>query len=162
MIYNKKGFTLVELLSVIVLIGLLLGIGIPGISRISSNMKKKSLNTKIDLIEQSGIFWGQDNKAMLQSSQCFIDDDETIASCKKISINELISDDYLDSESYEDVIYKNPNNDINLANISCDDSNDVENTVKDNSCCVNVYKKNNRVYAHFGEKSGKDGLKEEP
>ena len=94
MIYNKKGFTLVELLSVIVLIGLLVGIGIPGISRISSNMKKKSLNTKIDLIEQAGIFWGQDNKAMLQSSQCFIDDDETIASCKKIYIAELIGVEY--------------------------------------------------------------------
>lgn len=143
---NKKGFTLVELLSVIVLISLLLGIGIPGISKISENMKKRSLNTKIELIEQAGVFWGQDNKAMLQANEyCSIDDEGTISTCKKISIKELISEDYLDSETYNDVIYTNPRNNKNLANIE--------------GCYVHVYKKNNRVYAYFGEKSCEEGLK---
>lgn len=149
---NNLGFTLVELLSVIVLIGLLVGIGVPGISRISSNMKKKSLNTKIDLIEQAGVFWGQDNKAMLQSNKCFINDDGTIANCKKIAIKKLIEDDYLDSENHNDVIYKNPVNDVDFTDLSCDD-------VSGYKCCVNIYKKNNRVYAYFGKKSCEEGLK---
>ena len=43
---NNKGFTLVEILSVIVLIALLLGIGIPGIMRISNKMKENSKEKK--------------------------------------------------------------------------------------------------------------------
>lgn len=57
---NKKGFTLVEILAVLVLIGLLLGIAIPGINKISSNMKNKSYNKKVNLIESAAILWGQD------------------------------------------------------------------------------------------------------
>ena len=48
---KKNGFTLVELLSVLVLISLLMGIAIPGINRISKNMKTKSYNEKKELIE---------------------------------------------------------------------------------------------------------------
>lgn len=149
---NKKGFTLIELLSVIILISLLLGIGVPGISRISSNMKKKALNTKINLIEQAGILYGQDNKAMLQTdSNCKTEDGDI--TCKKIAIKKLIEDDYLDSENHNDVIYKNPVNDVDFTDLSCDD-------VSGYKCCVNIYKKNNRVYAYFGEKSCEEGLKD--
>jgi len=59
---NKKGFTLIEILVVIVLVALLLGIGIPGVMKISQNMKKRSLNTKLDLVEQAAILYGQDIK----------------------------------------------------------------------------------------------------
>ena len=130
---NNKGFTLVEILSVIVLIGLLMGIGIPGISRISQNMKQKSLNTKIKLVEEAGVFWGQDNKSVLQTdSSCTTTDGNT--PCKKISIKELIEEDYLDSETYEDIVYNNP----------------VDgNTMLNN--CVYIYKKNNRVKANYSK-----------
>ena len=36
---NNKGFTLVEILSTIVIIAMLMGIGIPGIMKISERMK---------------------------------------------------------------------------------------------------------------------------
>lgn len=138
---NNKGFTLVELLATIILIGLLIGIGVPGISRISKNMKEKSLNTKTDLLEQHAVLWGQDNKALLQTdNDCEIDNDKY--NCKKLSIYNLIEEGYLDSESYNEVIYTNPVNDKNLANKDiC-----VE-------CNIHIYKKNNRVYAYFGDKS---------
>ena len=55
---RKKAFTLVELLIVIALIWLLIGIGIPGVMKISKKMKQKSLNTKIDLVEHVAILWG--------------------------------------------------------------------------------------------------------
>ncbi len=129
---NKKGLTLVELLAVIVLIALLLGLGIPGINRISQNMKKKSFNTKVGLIEQAAVLWGQDNKTLLQAHDNCVDKDGNTISCYKVQIQELIEEDCLDSEDYNDITYKNPINDDELA----DD-------------CVYVYKKNNRVYAYF-------------
>lgn len=137
---NKMGFTLVELLAVIVLIGLLTGIGIPGISKISENMKKKSFDKKVVLIEDAGIFWGQDNKSMLQNeSSC--ETDEGRYSCYKITIKALIEEDYLESENYSNInpIYTNSKNDKNFA--------------QDTNCFVYVYKKNNRVTAYFGKKS---------
>lgn len=155
---NNKGFTLVEILSVIVLISLLLGIGIPGISRISQNMKVKAMEKKIELVEQAGILWGQDNKAMLQSNECFIDDAGTVASCKQVSISKLIDEDYLDSEDYNSIIYKNPSNNKNLAELACNEKSDNSIDKDINDCCVHIYKKNNRVYAYFGDKSCQSGL----
>lgn len=133
MIKNNKGLTLVELLAVIVLIALILGLGIPGINRISKNMKKKSLNTKIGLIEQAGVLWGQDNKTLLQAKDnCDVDNDND--KCYMIEIKELIEEDYLESEDHNDMIYKNPLTDGNMV---------------EKNCYVRVYKKNNRVYAMF-------------
>ena len=137
---NNKGFTLIELLSVIVLISLLLGLGVPGVMKISENMKKRGYNTKIGLIEQAGILWGQDNKTRLQSTNdCEIKKNENNSAgrynCKKITINELIDDDYLDADdkdASDNYIYLNPETNENIV-----------------GCEVFVYKKNNRVYAFF-------------
>ena len=95
---NKKGFTLVELLSVIVLIGLLLGIGVPGVMRISKKMKERSFNTKKEQIEQAATLWGQDNRTRLSKSTCKVLESsvEKEYPCYKISIKELIEEDYLD------------------------------------------------------------------
>ena len=133
MIKDKKGLTLVELLAVIVLISLLLGLGIPGINRISQNMNKKSLNTKVKLIEQAAVLWGQDNKTMLQKDDCSDVDNEN-KKCYQIKIEELITEDYLESESHNEIIYTNPETNKDMI---------------EKNCYVRVYKKNNRVYAMF-------------
>lgn len=145
MLRNKKGFTLIELLSVIVLIGLLIGIGVPGVYKISDNMKKKSLDTKIELIEQAGILWGQENKSLLHSEKCDIPEVGDDIACKKVKIIDLIDEDYMDGDNHTKSL-KNPVNDKDFAN--CTDDSGVG---KD--CNVFVYKKNNRVYAYFGKDS---------
>lgn len=127
---NKKGFTLIEILSVIVLISLLLGVGIAGINRISTNMKDKSYETKIRNIEQAAILYGQDNKTTLQSDDCKIDTKDV--KCKKISVYGLIKEDYLDSEDYNKVEFNNPKDNKSMLNN-----------------CIYIYKKNNRVEAYY-------------
>ena len=128
---NKKGFTLVEILSVLVLIGLLFGLAIPGINKISSNMKKKSYSKKVSLVESAAELWGQDNKTLLQSSSdCEIKGGEKV-SCYKITVGSLIENNYLDSD-------KNSGEYISPL-----DNSDMKNQ------CVYVYKKNNRVYSYF-------------
>lgn len=144
MIKDKKGLTLVELLAVIVLISLLLGLGIPGINRIRQNMSKKSLNTKVKLIEQAAVLWGQDNKTLLQKDDCSDVDnvvDNENKKCYQIKIEELITEDYLESESYNEIIYTNPETNKDMI---------------EKNCYVRVYKKNNRVYAMFDAKDNCD------
>lgn len=126
---NKKGFTLVELLAVLVLISLLMGLAIPGINKISSNMKKRSFNEKVKLIESSAVLWGQDNKTRLQTTSCNIDDNKV--PCYKIEIKELLNENYLDSDN---------------------NSGDIINPIDNSSMkdyCVYVYKENKRVYAQY-------------
>ena len=92
---NKKGFTLVEILSTIVIIGLLFGLAVPGINKIRDNMNKKALNTKLQLIEQAGVLWGQDNRTRLTAiKSCNVDSDSEDKSCNKVSIKTLVEDDY--------------------------------------------------------------------
>ena len=135
---NKKGFTLVEILSVLVLISLLLGLAIPGINKISSNMKKKCYSKKVILVESAAELWGQDNKTLLQSSSdCEIRGREKV-SCYKITVGSLIENNYLDSD-------KNSGEYISPL-----DNSDMKNQ------CVYVYKKNNRVYSYFAGEDGKD------
>lgn len=140
---NKKGFTLIEILAVIILIGLLFGIGIPGVMRISERMKEKSYNTKVGLIEQAGELWGQDNKTRLQTDKCDLDGVLSTGSpsgreynCHLIKILDLIEADYLQEDEKDNLgnyIYTNPKDNSNIS-----------------STCVWVYKKNNRVYASYG------------
>ena len=59
---KNKGFTLVELLVVIILIGLLVAISIPAASKIIKNSKEKGYATKIQFIESEAILYGDSNK----------------------------------------------------------------------------------------------------
>ena len=138
---NKKGFTLVELLAVLVLISLLMGLAIPGINRISNNMKKKSYNQKIKLIESAAELWGQDNKANITIS-CDKTDEKSVnlknkTKCDKyyeIVVSDLISSDY----------------------IKADDGTNIKNPVSNksmNNCKITVYTKYGKIYATYDKKN---------
>ena len=58
---NKKGFTLVELLAVIVLISLIMVIVVPQVQKIAYQSKVKLCKSKIELAEEALNLWAQDN-----------------------------------------------------------------------------------------------------
>lgn len=58
---DKRGFTLVELLAVIVVISLLIVLVAPSIFDRSRASREKAFMTKVDLIERSAVLYGQDN-----------------------------------------------------------------------------------------------------
>lgn len=58
---NKKGFTLVELIAVIVILGLLALIANSSVVNVVKNSKSDLYNTQIKLIESAAETWGNDN-----------------------------------------------------------------------------------------------------
>ena len=93
---NKKGFTLIELLAVIVLLGIIMLIAFPSIGGVSDTVKKKMLNTKLEMIEESAVLYGQDFfKGSLVSTTTKYKD----YSCRTIDVKKLVEQKYLDADN---------------------------------------------------------------
>lgn len=60
---NKKGFTLVELLAVIVILGVLTAIAVPSVLEISKKIKTDMYDSKIKTIEVAAELWADDHKS---------------------------------------------------------------------------------------------------
>ena len=60
---NKKGFTLVELLAVIVILGVLTAIAVPSVLGISKKIKTDMYDSKIKTIEVAAELWADDHKS---------------------------------------------------------------------------------------------------
>ena len=84
---NKdKGFTIPELLAVIVLIGILSTIATASYNGISNSVKKRTLDSKLDLIKMKAGEYASDNDVVSET----------------ISVAKLINEGYLDSENTSD------------------------------------------------------------
>ncbi len=60
-IMKRNGFTMVELLGVIVILGLIITIVVPTIGDSANKVREKTYLTKIDMIKKDAITYGQDN-----------------------------------------------------------------------------------------------------
>ncbi len=68
----KKGFTLVELLAVIVILALLAVIAVPSAFGISESIKEKMYCEKISMILSSAKTWGNEHSSRLKSN-CYLE-----------------------------------------------------------------------------------------
>ncbi|MDD4187185.1 MAG: type II secretion system protein [Bacilli bacterium] len=67
---NKNGFTLVEILAVIIVLGLVMAVSVPSSITIGNKIKDKLLSDKLALAEKSAVLWGQDNRSCFSGSGC--------------------------------------------------------------------------------------------
>jgi len=88
---NKKGFTLVELLAVLVILGILLAIIIPTMTGIISDSKDNLHNEQAGVVEKAANMWYLESDVDLENDE----------SCK-ISVSYLIDNGYIEGEDIID------------------------------------------------------------
>lgn len=132
---NKKGFTFIELLAVIILIGLVIGIAIPSIRYADKKFHEKAYKTKIELIKTAAQEYGDDYKEIITyaTDGSTYTDPSTGTSYPSITITvrDLLNNGYITKDSglkTADVL--DPRTDESMLNKT-----------------ITVYIKNNRAYA---------------
>lgn len=93
---NKKGFTLVEVLSVIVIISLIAGIGAFSYSKVLEDSKIRECKQKILFIEKQAIKYVSDNNADIVTlndlvENGYLEEDDLINPKTKTNFNGTIS-----------------------------------------------------------------------
>lgn len=174
---KRNGFTLVEVLAVIVVIGLILVITIPNITKISKQTKMKAYDTKVDLIEHAAVLYGLENKSLIikgQTPQNQVSSTVTIVTDNKGKVTSLNfnynkaynATETLNSNEYrgnyvliKDLVEANQLNwdkENQCPNCTTTNKTYYDNVVVNpmdnsiiNGCYVYIYYKNNQVYAHF-------------
>ena len=91
---NKKGFTLVELLAVLVIMGIIMTIAVPSVFKISSNMKVRYFCEKVSDIEKAALQYAQDN----YGDQVQEGEEETILK-DNLPLYKLIDGSYLNKDN---------------------------------------------------------------
>ena len=133
----NKGFTLVELMAVLVLIVIIASIGYAGITAVQRNINQNLWEATVEEIETGAVKYGQDNLNVLNTNEtCNIDGSET-RNCIEVTVEFLINSNYIDTDEEDDsekeIITNNVTGEI----------------VNDNIVCI--YLENNRVYAQYQE-----------
>lgn len=139
---NKKGFTLVELLSVIVLLGLIMGIASYGVISAGNKAKERTLLTKIKNIEKAAVLYGQDHKEnFISSTTGFC---TGITDCRyykeSITVSTLLEED-------ANGPYINGDNESNNILNPTDDKKNM------NNCKIQIYEKYGKIYAVYESKN---------
>lgn len=95
----KKGFTLVELLAVLIILGLIMVIAIPSYTQIYSSIKRSNMQSKVTEVETAALKYGNLIKDEVKSSE---------GNCKTIKIASLIEKGYITSEDDVEAVIYNP------------------------------------------------------
>lgn len=130
---KKNGFTLVEIMAVLVIISILASLVTFGVLGILRSSHEELLETKIQNIERAASLYGQENQDELLE-KCTVDGIE-YDSCCIVTVEKLLEGSYFKSTEIDE----NGNMDL-INNVTS------ESMLKDN---VQIYRKNNNIYAKY-------------
>lgn len=85
----KKGFTLVELLAVIVILGIIAAITMPIVDNVLKNSRQKAYDEQVNFILKQAEAWAATHDNRIQSDN-------------EITLDTLINDGYIDQDSLKD------------------------------------------------------------
>ena len=131
---NKKGFTLVELLAVIVILTIVVVIAATSINNSVSTSREKILEDRINNITSGAISYVQNGKNILNEADCSAINAKqhtTYDRCKVYTVQELLNLKAIETNEKGGKIY-----------------NPVTNTEMNNDI-VTVYRMNNRLHAQI-------------
>jgi len=83
---NKKAFTLIEMLVVVVIIGVVLAIAIPAVSNIMDSNDSRMYKTHLQIVEQKAQLFIDKNKGELRNGG---------ASCYQVNYKELVNKEFI-------------------------------------------------------------------
>lgn len=133
---GKKGFTLVELLGVVVLLGIVITVAVTSVGAITNSIKKNMLNEKVAFIEESATLFGEDIKGSIMSS----DKKYNNYPCKSYIVSDLIPE-YLDKDNDNTCLDKNSSGKVGCIVDPTDQNNYLDKYE------VIIYFKNKRIHS---------------
>lgn len=131
---KKNGFTLVELIAVVGLLALIIIIAVPIVNDSGKNSREKIYQTKVEMIEDAAVIYGQDNYRMIincskaketsdtefDASKCFKAStdryDKTSEGYRtvKLTVGELVQEDYYTADGDDGQVVDPRNSSANL------------------------------------------------
>jgi prepilin-type N-terminal cleavage/methylation domain-containing protein len=132
---KKNGFTLIEVLAVLVILSIIMSIGAISVINIRNNSYEDLLETKKQNLEAAAIVYGQENPDVLKD-KCEVDNYKSDY-CAMVTVATLINGKYFKSTE------TNANGEIDLIN------NVTNKSMKNDK--IQIYRKNNSIYAKYLE-----------
>ena len=100
---NKKGFTLMELLAVIIILGIISTIGLVSVASVRRKANDGMFRDKLDFVIAGAKNWGEENKNIVYNSNSTIEE----------TVGELIAGGFIESDDNNQIIYDNDKTSIN-------------------------------------------------
>lgn len=135
---KNKGFTLVELLVVLVIMAIISAIGFAGVTAVQKNIKKNLWEAKIELILSGAKNYGEDNKNKLKETNICNVNGEEKEYCITKTVQFLLDNNYIKTDEEDNDGKAIITNDT----LDEDDSNYIVNNKE-----VKIYLEDNTIYA---------------
>lgn len=131
---RNKGFTLVELMAVLVVLALLITVAVPSVISISKNIKTEMFCDKVDMILTAAQMYGQDNYDLVKD-KVGADGTGTV----KVKVSDLVKSNHL----------KKDNNSCVLENATKACVKDPRDNTGLDTKQITIGIKNKRIYATY-------------